>query len=77
MPTAHTTGAVTVGGGKGVRLDFSAGGIVLDDVERTLIVEALGATHWNRARAAQLLGISAETLRYRMEKHQLKRSPVE
>ena len=29
------------------------------------------------ARAAQLLGISAETLRYRMEKHQLKRSPAE
>jgi DNA-binding NtrC family response regulator len=77
LPTVRTSGAVTVEAGKGVRVDFSAGGIVLDDVERALIVEALGAAQWNRTRAAQLLGISAETLRYRMEKHQLKRPPPE
>lgn len=54
-----------------VQVDFSKGGIVLEDVERHLITEALQASGWNRLRAAQLLGISKETLRYRIEKHQL------
>ncbi len=54
-----------------VRVNFSHGGIVLDDVERHLITEALQVARWNRGRAAQLLGISKETLRYRIEKHQL------
>ena len=61
---------VEVGPG-GVRVDFSAGGIQLDEVERQLILGALQASDWNRGRAAQLLGISKETLRYRMEKYQL------
>jgi len=55
----------------GVRVDFSSGGIRLEDVERHLIVEALRASMWKRGRAARLLGISKETLRYRMEKHRL------
>ena len=63
--------AVECGGG-GVQVDFSSGGIILDDVERQLIVEALQAADWNRTRAAQLLGITKETLRYRMEKFQLR-----
>ena len=54
-----------------VQVDFSNGGIVLEDVERNLITEALQVAGWNRGRAAQLLGISKETLRYRIEKHQL------
>jgi transcriptional regulator with PAS, ATPase and Fis domain len=56
----------------GVRVDFSLGGIQLDEVERRLILEALQASGWNRGRAAQLLDISKETLRYRMEKYQLR-----
>ena len=55
----------------GVRVDFSAGGIHLEAIERQLIFEALQASGWNRGQAAQLLGITKETLRYRMEKHQL------
>ncbi|HSB82847.1 MAG TPA: helix-turn-helix domain-containing protein, partial [Candidatus Methylomirabilis sp.] len=57
--------------GAPVQVDFSNGGIVLEDVERHLITEALQVAGWNRGRAAQLLGISKETLRYRIEKHQL------
>jgi two-component system response regulator AtoC len=52
-------------------VDFSTGGIQLEEVERQLILEALRVAAWNRGRAAQLLGISKETLRYRTEKHQL------
>jgi DNA-binding NtrC family response regulator len=58
-------------GAEGVQVDFSGGGIDLEEVERQLIREGLAATGWNRSRAAKLLGISKETLRYRMEKYGL------
>jgi DNA-binding NtrC family response regulator len=54
-----------------IQVDFSLGGIVLEEVERQLIVEALRAAANNKTQAAQLLGISRDTLRYRMEKYQL------
>jgi len=63
--------SVIVEASGGVRVDFSTGGIALDEVERQLIVEALEAAGWNRTRAAQLLRVSTDTLRYRMEKHQV------
>jgi len=47
-------------------------GIVLEELERTIIETVLTRTGWNRTRAAQLLGLSRETLRYRIEKHNLK-----
>jgi DNA-binding NtrC family response regulator len=55
----------------GVAVDFSRGPIELETVERTLIEAALRHTGWNRARAAELLGLSRETLRYRVEKFRL------
>ena len=66
-----------VGGGaqvepsRQVLVDFSTGNIVLEDVERSLIVQALEASGWNRGEAAERLGISRDTLRYRIEKYQL------
>ena len=47
-------------------------GIVLEELEKTIIERVLIQTGWNRTRAAQLLGLSRETLRYRIEKHNLK-----
>lgn len=38
------------------------------DVERAAIVAALDRTHWNRTRAAQLLGLTFRQLRYRLKK---------
>lgn len=55
-----------------VQVDFSTGGIVLDEVEKQLIEKALRTAEWNRGRAAELLGISKETLRYRIEKYDLR-----
>jgi len=52
-------------------IDLSKG-IVLEELERTIIERVLIKTGWNRTRAAQLLGLSRETLRYRIEKHNLK-----
>jgi DNA-binding NtrC family response regulator len=55
----------------GVAVDFSRGPIEMEAVERGLIEEALRHAGWNRARAAELLGLSRETLRYRIEKFRL------
>jgi transcriptional regulator with AAA-type ATPase domain/tetratricopeptide (TPR) repeat protein len=41
-------------------------------VERERLLEALGQTGWNISRAAVLLGIPRNTLRYRIEKHELR-----
>ena len=47
------------------------GGIVLDDVERKLIASALQQADNNKSKAARLLGLSRDTLRYRLEKYDL------
>ncbi|WP_455379562.1 sigma-54-dependent transcriptional regulator [Petrachloros mirabilis] len=60
--------SVCVAGNGQVQVDFSSGGIDLEDVERQLISRALAQAKWNRTEAAALLGISKETLRYRIEK---------
>ncbi|HET6719332.1 MAG TPA: sigma-54 dependent transcriptional regulator, partial [Rhodocyclaceae bacterium] len=46
----------------------------LDEVERDLLMQALEKTDWNVSKSARLLGVSRDTLRYRMEKHGLARS---
>lgn len=46
-------------------------GINLDDLEKSLLVQALETSRNNQTKAAQLLGISRHTLRYRLEKHGL------
>jgi DNA-binding NtrC family response regulator len=56
-----------------IAVDLSKG-IVLEELERMIIEKVLSQTGWNRTKAAQLLGLSRETLRYRIEKHNL-RSP--
>lgn len=46
-------------------------GIILEDVERHLINSALKQAGNNKSEAARLLGLSRDTLRYRMEKYQI------
>ncbi|MBP8297142.1 MAG: sigma-54-dependent Fis family transcriptional regulator [Burkholderiales bacterium] len=50
----------------------SSSGLNLADVERELLVRALGQAGGNVSQAARLLGVSRDTVRYRMEKHGLK-----
>jgi len=47
----------------------------LENVERTLVLQALEKSSWNVTRAARLLGLTRDTLRYRIEKYGLKREP--
>jgi two-component system, NtrC family, response regulator AtoC len=46
-------------------------GARLEDVERNMLLGALTKTGWNITQAARLLGISRDTLRYRIEKYRL------
>ncbi len=46
-------------------------GVVLDEVERSLIDQALARTEGNQSAAARLLGLTRYQLRYRMEKYGL------
>lgn len=46
-------------------------GISMEEVERGFVVQALTQAAWNVTNAAQLLGLSRDTLRYRMEKYRL------
>jgi two-component system response regulator AtoC len=46
-------------------------GLKLEQVERDLLLQALEKTSWNVTHAAKLLGISRDTLRYRIEKYDL------
>ncbi len=48
-----------------------AEGVVLYEIEKSLIQQALERTHGNRSRAARLLGISRDTLLYRLKKFAL------
>ena len=50
---------------------FQPGPATLDEVERSLIGRALEQSRGNVTRAAKILGISRDTLRYRIEKHKL------
>jgi DNA-binding NtrC family response regulator len=43
-------------------------GISFEELERSLITQAMEQTNWNITRAAKLLGLSFRTLQYRLEK---------
>jgi len=46
-------------------------GIQLDELEANMILQALNRTNGNRSKSARLLGISRDTLLYRIQKHGL------
>ncbi len=48
-----------------------AGGVVLEEVERDLLRQALERVQGNRTRAARLLGINRDRIRYRIQKFHL------
>jgi DNA-binding NtrC family response regulator len=48
-------------------------GISFEELEKSLIIQAMEQTNWNITRAAKLLGLSFRTLQYRLEKFGIKR----
>jgi DNA-binding NtrC family response regulator len=49
-------------------------GVNLDAVERALVQQALNRTGWNHTRAAALLGLNRDQIRYRVEKFGLEKT---
>nr|WP_276515595.1 sigma-54 dependent transcriptional regulator [Tissierella carlieri] len=46
-------------------------GVLLEEVEKKLIIQALERTGFNQTKSAKLLGITRHTLIYRLEKHNI------
>lgn len=59
------------------RVDLPPGGIDLEQLERSLVVQALERSGWNQTRAAALLGLNRDRIRYRIEKFGLERNTAE
>jgi transcriptional regulator with GAF, ATPase, and Fis domain len=51
-----------------------ANGIDLEQLERSLVVQALERSGWNQTRAASLLGLNRDQIRYRIEKFGLEKT---
>jgi len=56
------------------QVQLPAGGIDLEQLERSLVVQALERSGWNQTRAAALLGVNRDQIRYRIEKFKLERT---
>ncbi len=66
MPTGDVR--VALPGGRVIQLDFNNGSPTLDEVEHTILSAAFEYTGHNLSRAARILGITREALRYRLNK---------
>jgi two-component system response regulator AtoC len=58
----------------GDRVELPADGIDLEQLERSLVIQALERTGWNQTKAAMLLGVNRDQIRYRIEKFHLEKS---
>jgi two-component system, NtrC family, response regulator AtoC len=54
-------------------VDLPANGIDLEQLERSLVVQALERSAWNQTRAAAMLGLNRDQIRYRIEKFKLEK----
>jgi two-component system response regulator AtoC len=65
---AHDFGALTAGAQGGDPFELPAAGVDLEELERSLVVQALRRSGGNQTKAAALLGINRDQIRYRIEK---------
>ena len=54
-------------------IGLPAEGINLEALEQSLVVQALERSHWNQTKAATLLGLNRDQIRYRIEKFDLEK----
>ena len=64
-----TAGAARLGDA----VELPADGIDLEQLERSLVVQALERSGWNQTSAAALLGLNRDQIRYRIEKFKLEK----
>ncbi len=63
--------SLRVRAGGGVEVHLPREGVSFDEVERALLLSALRTAEGNQSAAARLLGMSRDTLRYRLEKFKI------
>ena len=68
-------GALKTGTRGGDPFDLPAGGVDLEELERSLVVQALRRAGGNQTKAAALLGLNRDQIRYRIEKFGLSVTP--
>jgi len=56
----------------GLRMELPDQGVALEEVEKALLLAALERHGWNQSRAARYLGLTRNTLIYRMQKYNLR-----
>jgi DNA-binding NtrC family response regulator len=73
LSTAHLEFTPLRAAPDGSRLDVPIGeeGVSLEDLERKALIMALEKAHYNKTRAARLLRISRDELRYKVKKHRI------
>jgi transcriptional regulator with GAF, ATPase, and Fis domain len=54
-------------------VDLPATGIDLEQLERSLVVQALERNGWNQTKAAGMLGLNRDQIRYRVETFKLEK----
>ena len=70
-PEISETSTVSGCGGVSGILELPEEGLVLEELERDLVCQALRLARGNRARAARLLGMNRDQMRYRVKKFEL------
>jgi two-component system, NtrC family, response regulator AtoC len=65
---AHDFGALATSPGGGDPFELPATGVDLEDLERSLVAQALKRSGGNQTKAAALLGLNRDQIRYRIEK---------
>jgi transcriptional regulator with PAS, ATPase and Fis domain len=75
LPSSLALGPGRVGGAESAgipQIANAAPGMSLGEAERTMLLNALQRAGWNQTRAAALLSITRDTLRYKMKKFHLR-----
>ena len=73
LPFCAVLGVVAEGSSTTLANPSAESGLTLELAEREMLSQALTKTAWNVTHAARLLGVSRDTLRYRLDKHGLAR----
>ena len=71
----HDFGALTTTAASGDPFALPAGGVELEALERSLVAQALRRAGGNQTKAAALLGLNRDQIRYRIEKFGLTATP--
>jgi DNA-binding NtrC family response regulator len=68
LPAEFSLGEVRLTNMMNAPIVLPQGGFDIEEVEKNIIKQALEQTKWNQTRAAKLLNLSRDALRYRMQK---------